>query len=553
MSAASRLYFDKSPSELTLAEAALLAGLIQAPSRYDPIRNLEAAHRRAAAVIDAMVETGAINASAAERAKAEPATLRLSAKTARAGSWFADWIAKHELPKVAGSVKRSMRVRTTLQPELQQLAERIVAEALNRPSARGASQAALVAMRPDGAVVAMVGGRDYNESQFNRAVDAQRQPGSAFKLFVFYAALRNGYSPDDTIDASPIELGRWRPENYGGQRYDHMPLSQAFAHSVNTAAIRLGVSVGLDKVVAAARELGLDAPLVEVPSMALGTNEVTLLDLTGAFASVRAGQPKVEPWGIASFGAEGAGLRSLSAPAGSGQRLPYQQDLTRLLRGVVESGTGRAAALPGDSAAGKTGTSQDYRDAWFVGFNKSLVVGVWVGNDDRTAMNGTTGGSLPAQIWQRFVSTAAPLLDRMGNPDSAEVARSASPVPTKQVRCDQSACAAAYNSFRPSDCTYQAYSGSRRQCEKGVRQEELFAEGFKRGPDALTTTGGAEGAIDAASAKVMPPRLRSRRAQGAMALGGSEARPSSAGPQQTEYQPSSFGPALFRSFDGHGN
>ena len=266
MSAASRLYFDKSLAELTLAEAALLAGLIQAPSRYDPIRNLEAAHRRAAAVIDAMVETGAINASAAERAKAEPATLRLSAKTARAGSWFADWIAKHELPKVAGSVKRSMRVRTTLQPELQQLAERIVAEALNRPSARGASQAALVAMRPDGAVVAMVGGRDYNESQFNRAVDAQRQPGSAFKLFVFYAALRNGYSPDDTIDASPIELGRWRPENYGGQRYDHMPLSQAFAHSVNTAAIRLGVSVGLDKVVAAARELGLTLLLSRFPA-----------------------------------------------------------------------------------------------------------------------------------------------------------------------------------------------------------------------------------------------------------------------------------------------
>jgi membrane peptidoglycan carboxypeptidase len=176
-----------------------------------------------------------------------------------------------------------MRVRTTLQPELQQLAERIVNEALMRPGeARGASQAALVAMRPDGSVVAMVGGRDYGESQFNRAVDAQRQPGSAFKLFVYYAALQAGYSAEDTIDASPVEVGRWRPENYGGQQYGHMTLSQAFAHSVNSAAIRLGMTVGLDKVVAAARELGLEAPLAKVPSMALGTNEVSLLDLTRA-------------------------------------------------------------------------------------------------------------------------------------------------------------------------------------------------------------------------------------------------------------------------------
>src|SRR5688572_25348354 len=193
MSAAARLYFDKSLADLTLAESAMLAGLVQAPSRYDPIRNLEAAQRRADTVLDAMVEAGAINEETSNGAKAKPATLKLSPATARAGSWFADWIAKHELPKISGSISRTIRVRSTLEPEVQRVAERIVNEALTRSGdAQGASQAALVAMRPDGAVIAMVGGRNYDESQFNRAADAQRQPGSTFKLFVYYAALRNG-------------------------------------------------------------------------------------------------------------------------------------------------------------------------------------------------------------------------------------------------------------------------------------------------------------------------------------------------------------------------
>jgi penicillin-binding protein 1A len=233
MSAAARMYFDKSIGELTLPEAALLAGLIQAPSKYNPVRDMNAAQRRAAEVIDAMLDTGAIDAAAAEKAKAQPAVLKLSPRMVRAGSWFADWISKYEVPKIAGSGGRALRVRTTLQPQLQQLAERIVNEALARPEeARGAGEAALVAMRPDGSVVAMVGGRDYEESEFNRAVDAQRQPGSTFKLFVYYAALRKGYSPEDTIDASPVDIKGWEPENYGGREYGRMTLSQAFAQSV---------------------------------------------------------------------------------------------------------------------------------------------------------------------------------------------------------------------------------------------------------------------------------------------------------------------------------
>jgi penicillin-binding protein 1A len=559
MSAAARMYFDKGLTDLTLPEAAMLAGLIQAPSRYDPIRNLDAAQRRAAVVIDTMLESGAIDARAAEKAKLEPASLRLSARTTRAGSWFADWIAKHELPRIAGSVKRAMRVRTTLQPDLQHLAEHVVNEVLvHSGEARGASQAALVALRPDGSVVAMVGGRDYTQSQFNRAVDALRQPGSAFKLFVYYAALRNGYSPDDTIDASAVEVGKWRPENYGGQQYGHMSLSQAFSHSVNSAAIRLSMAVGLNKVVAAARELGLDAPLTVVPSMALGTNEVSLLDLTGAFASVRAGRPRLEPWGIAAFGQEGSGLRSLSAPSGSTQELPHHRELSRLLTAVVDRGTGRAAALDDGDVAGKTGTSQDYRDAWFIGFNKDLVVGVWVGNDDRTSMKAVTGGSLPAQIWKRFVSAAVPLIDRMSNPVVAESARSASPVPAQETQCDQSACAAAYRSFQQSDCTYQPYAGPRRLCKKGVPREHRTVDGNEKGP-----TRGADAAlaakdraveeaipsIDSSSAMAPPPAQRSRRPEGSMALG--RVPPTSAPPRPSG-QYGSFGPALFQRLDQQG-
>ena len=523
MSAAARMYFDKSVAELTLPEAALLAALIQAPSRYNPIRNLDGAHQRAAAVIDAMLEAGAIDAAAAGKAKAEPAQLKLSPRTARAGSWFADWIGKYEVPKIAGSVKRALRVRTTLQPELQQLAERTVNEALADPDqARGVSQAALVAMRPDGAVVAMVGGRDYEESEFNRAVDARRQPGSAFKLFVYYAALRNGYTPESRIDASPIQVKGWKPANYGGQQFGRMTLRQAFAKSVNSAAIRLGQTIGLDEVVAAARELGYDAPLAKVPSMALGTNEVSLLDLTGAFASVRAARPRLEPWGITAFGPEDAGLRSLGPPSASVQELPHHRELTRLLEDVVARGTGRAAALDEGTAAGKTGTTQDYRDAWFVGFNQALVVGVWVGNDDRSPTEGVTGGALPAQIWKRFVSAATPLLNRPGeavltsstpapppetspapvvtdnnpaapaaNPVAATVAASPQPAKASQAQCDQNACAAEYTSFRASDCTYQPLTGGpRRLCEKGVLPDASQAsQAVGRAPTASTQGG----------------------------------------------------------------
>lgn len=471
MAAAARHYFDKKLSDLNLSEAAMLAGIIQAPTRFNPMANPEAARARAALVLDAMIETNVIDRKDAMAAKAKPAVIRSAQRTEPASSWFTDWIAKHEFPKVAGATSRPMRVRTSLDRNLQTVAEQVVRQTLAREGLRlGVSQAALVAMRPDGAVVAMVGGRDYGESQFNRAVDARRQPGSAFKLFVFYAALRQGYRAESLIDASPIAIKSWRPENYGGQVYGDLTLSDAFARSVNSAAVRLALTVGLDNVVSAARELGLDAPLVELPSMALGTNEVSLLDLTAAFASVRAGRPRLEPWGIAAFGTEASALRRLSPPDRPGGELAHQQEITGLLKRVVTNGTGRGAALADGSAAGKTGTSQDYRDAWFVGFSQELVVGVWVGNDDRTPMKNVTGGSLPASIWQEFVTIATPMIDKPQ--DDPETVAVDVPKADASPKCDIRACSSVYASFRPSDCTYQPFVGPRRACEFRPSSEE---------------------------------------------------------------------------------
>jgi penicillin-binding protein 1A len=497
MAAAARLYFNKDLAALTLPQAAMLAGMIQSPSRTNPLQNLEGAQARAALVIDAMRETGAIDAKAAADAKAHPAVPHLSEASLRAGSWFADWVAS-QAAGVTGADSTSMRVRTTLDPGLQQIAEQAVADVLRAEGARRhVSQAALVALRPDGAVVAMVGGRDYQKSQFNRAVNAQRQPGSAFKLFVYFAALRNGFGLADTVDARPLEIKGWEPENYGGRYYGRVPLAEAFAESINTAAVRLAQQVGLNQVIAAARDLGITTPLPAVPSLPLGTADTNLLQLTAAYAAVAAGKTPVKPWGISGLGVEGQPrLQSMGAPRVATRPLqPYQQPLIELLEDVVRHGTGRAAALDGFSA-GKTGTAQDYRDAWFIGFNNELVVGVWVGNDDHSPMDRVTGGSLPAAIWKRFMTAATNVVAR-AEPSAGETRESAAPqargpggqypAATAQAppagACDYQACARTYQSFRASDCTYQPYgSWGRRVCEKTSKRQT--AE-FPFSPDSL--------------------------------------------------------------------
>jgi 1A family penicillin-binding protein len=475
--AAARLYFDKRAADLTIAEAAMLAGLIQAPSQLNPLHHLKAAQARAAKVLDAMVANNMIEPDAANRAKTQPATVRSTPQLAPAGSWFADWAAQRAA-EVVGADAPLTHVRTTLLPSLQRLAQEIVDETLAKNGRQQrASQAALVAMRPNGAVVAMVGGRDYQASQFNRAVDAIRQPGSLFKLFDYLAALRAGYSPEDTIDARPVDVNGWEPENFGDEHYGSLTLADAFAHSVNTAAVRLAMKVGLPRVIAAARDLGIDRPLPPVPSLALGAVGVNLLEMTAAFASVRADRMHLKPWGIAAAGPDVTQMwpppRTL--PAATETLGPYDQPLIKLLQGVIAHGTGRAAALNG-FAAGKTGTSQDYRDAWFIGFNQSLIVGVWVGNDDNAPMNRVVGGGLPAQIWKRFLSEATPMVasedvaeaptqaSSLGNaprPDRLDTPRETESAPGS---CEYKACASAYQSFRASDCSYRAFSGERRYC-----------------------------------------------------------------------------------------
>jgi penicillin-binding protein 1A len=463
MPAAARIYFNKDIGGLNLPESAMLAGLLRAPSQWNPIDNFEGARQRTLVVLDAMAANGKITEPQAAEAKTSFARLHPTTPTPRSGSWFADWISP-QASEIAGSSPGSTTVRTTLVPRLQQIAERVVKRALDSEGKTvDASQAALVAMTPDGAVVAMVGGRDYKVSQFNRAVTAMRQPGSTFKLFVYYAALKAGLTLSDQVPDAPIDINGWSPENSGGNYRGWVTLAEAFARSLNAASVALAEEVGLDNVIAAARELGIDAPLANTPSLALGTSEVNLLNLTSAYASVQLGRAPVRPWGIIDFQAAGQPktFRVGSQAKPNVDLSPYQSDLLGLLQLVVERGTGRGAD-PGTFAAGKTGTSQNNRDAWFVGFTEALVVGVWVGNDDDAPMKGVTGGDLPAHIWRDFMreATTEPTLNGMRSTEAVVNGQGA------PLSCNITACSRSYRSFRPSDCTYQPYSGSRRLCEK---------------------------------------------------------------------------------------
>jgi penicillin-binding protein 1A len=462
--AAAQIYFDKEVRELDVGESAMLAGIIQAPSQLNPLSNPDGARRQAQLVLDSMVKFGKISNEQAVAAAASFAKLEPTKPAARLGSWFADWVID-EARELAGPYRGTIKVRVTMVPRLQQIAEKVVTETLNREGEKaGASQAAIVVMTPDGAVVAMVGGRDYGKNSFNRAATAMRQPGSVFKLFVYYAALKEGLSPFDLVDDAPIEVDGWSPENIGGEYAGRVSIAEAFARSLNAATVALAMEVGIDKVVAAARELGIDAALKETPSLALGSSEISLVDLVGAYASVRAGVAPVEPWGIASFHTDepASSFRVGALRKVATDIRPYQNDLVGLLRLVVRRGTGRAADL-GDFAAGKTGTSQNYRDAWFVGFTEPLIAGVWVGNDDETPMRGVTGGDLPARIWKDFMTAALaePEADNFQSQEPASFSEKA-----QSHSCNFRACARSYRSFRPDDCTYQPYQGPRRLCEK---------------------------------------------------------------------------------------
>ena len=393
--AASLHYFYRQPERLTLSQSTMLAGLVQAPSRLAPTKNPERAAKRAKLVLNAMVAAGFIDAAKA-KATAIPMLDDRWRDTLPTGTYFADW-AMPQARALTENGYADVKITTTLDARLQNIARNVIARA-----PLGNAQVAMVAMRPNGEVVAMVGGRSYKSSPFNRAVQAKRQPGSTFKLFVYLAALRSGMNPETIIADTPINEGLYRPKNSGGSYRGDITLRQAFARSSNVASVRLYNEVGGKSVERAAKDLGISSPLTLDPSLALGSSGVTLIDLTAAYAGVAANSWPVEP---RAFKAEDQGWIEWLFSGERSFNSRTHKMLLELLSGAVNDGTGRAARLS-IPAYGKTGTSQDNRDALFIGFAGDLVVGVWIGNDDNTPLRGVNGGGLPARIWRDFMAQA---------------------------------------------------------------------------------------------------------------------------------------------------
>jgi penicillin-binding protein 1A len=405
--AAAHRYFNKSARQTNLYESAAIAGLLKAPTRFNPTRDREKAAARTAQILAKMVDAGFV-ANGQVAAAINRGALLASVPMARPGArYFADWVAE-QLGDFAETGNRDLTVVTTLDPRMQAEAEAAIADILAREGGKMAvDQAALVAMSPDGAVRAMVGGRDYGESQYNRATQAQRQPGSAFKPFVYLAGLEAGLQPNDQFLDAPIRVGNWQPRDFAGRYQGEMTLAEGLAQSINTISVQVAQRAGIRNVVATAHRLGISSKLAPDISLALGTSEVNLLELVSAYAPFANGGSGVWPHGIAEiregaskvvFRRTGSGLGQVVIPEFAGR-------MNEMLSAVIGHGTGGNAALP-RPAAGKTGTTQDYRDAWFVGYTADLVAGVWLGNDDNTPMSKVTGGSLPAQAWRRFMLAA---------------------------------------------------------------------------------------------------------------------------------------------------
>ena len=407
---AAHVYFGKSAKDLTLAEAAMLATLTRAPSVFSPRRDLLRAQQRASYVLDAMVDTGAISEDQAANARAHPAIV-VDRTSLDARNWFLDTAAdqaKELVARAGASANADLVVHTTLEPKVQEAARQAADSIIARNGKRlRTHEAAVVVMKPDGAVSAMIGGVDYSESVFNRATQAHRQPGSAFKPFVYLAALESGISPWDTREDVPVDINGYRPTNFGNEYYGTLTLSDALAHSVNTITVNLAQEVGVPSVIAAARRCGITSPLQDNASLALGTAEVTPLELTSAYAVFANGGFKVSPYLVTEVDIAHRPVYRRAAPVQ--QRVidaGVERDMTAMLYNVVATGTGHSASLFGREAAGKTGTTQDSHDAWFVGFTTDYVAGVWVGNDDSSPTRGVTGSTLPAQIWRQTMLAA---------------------------------------------------------------------------------------------------------------------------------------------------
>lgn len=404
---AAQVYYKKSATELTLAEAATLAGVVKAPSAANPISNPQAAADRAKLVLESMADAGFITEEEAAAAISNPAAARTDSYMS-AKNFVIDWIAE-QLPEFVKDYQQSLVVETTIDPALQNSAELAVAKELSAQGAKlKVAQGAMVVMDGSGAVLALVGGRSYKKSQFNRATKAKRQPGSAFKPFVFLAALEHGFTPETVEVDEPVRVGSWQPENYRRKYLGPVALETALALSLNTISVKLVLQLGPQAVAAVAHRLGITSPLGTDASIALGTSEVTPLELTSAFVPFSNGGYPVTAYAVTRILTRDG--RVVYERNGSGfPKAVSDNDLygmNRMMRLVVTEGTGTRAAFPGFDIAGKTGTSQDYRDAWFIGYTSELIAGVWVGNDDNSPTNKVTGGLLPAMIWREVMEPA---------------------------------------------------------------------------------------------------------------------------------------------------
>ncbi|MBX7541008.1 transglycosylase domain-containing protein [Qipengyuania sphaerica] len=416
--AASLHYFYRKPENLLPNQAAMLAGLLQAPSAYAPTRHYDRAEKRMKLVIQSMVAAGYITEAEAKAMRPPALDVRLKSDLPT-GTYFADWALPQARQASETGYSRTT-LTTTLDARLQNIARRVTSRA-----PLGEAQVALVAMRTNGEVVAMIGGKDYAKSPFNRATQAKRQPGSTFKLFVYLAAMRDGWDPDDRISNQKIEQGGYRPENSGGRYSESLTLEQAFAQSSNVAAVRLFGEVGSAKVIDAARDLGVTSPLAKGdPSMALGTSTMSLIELTAAYAGVAGNAYPVEP---RAFAVPEKGWFESMVDGPSSFSGATSRKMDRLLGAVIDGGTGRSARLS-MPAFGKTGTTQDNRDALFVGYAGDLVVGVWIGNDDNTPLRGISGGGLPARIWRDFMSQALGASAAPSQPSPTELPDPGGPV-----------------------------------------------------------------------------------------------------------------------------
>ncbi len=402
--AASEKYFNKKVEDLSLYESAVIASLLKAPSKYNPIANFELSKKRASLVLNNMAKNNMISIKDVNKAKFNNTKYSKFTNAPKSTRYFVDWL----LPRVksyVGEIEKDLIVRTTLDVKLQKIAEKSLINVNSK--FESAEQSSLVALDLNGGIIAMIGGTDYGDTQFNRVTQAKRQPGSAFKLFVYLAGLESGFSPNDTFIDSKIDIDGWSPKNYKNEYLGEVTLREAFSKSINTVAVKISETIGRDKVIDVAKSMGITSPILNSPSLALGTSEVTLLELTSAYNVLANNGNGVFSYGIRSIEDTDGEILFSRKLQGTGKVLESSivGKMTRMMEQTIDSGTGKNAKL-NRPAAGKTGTSQSLRDAWFIGFTSNIVVGVWFGNDNDSPMKKITGGTAPAILWKDFMTAA---------------------------------------------------------------------------------------------------------------------------------------------------